>query len=92
MTATLTLDSTNETPSARIFLGKSTRPMITNGVPTNCPRRLCKSECCYESNCDVKKSMKKEAKHRAIANYLNGVYGYTDTSDITVDELYRPVT
>ena len=51
-------------------------------------------EPCYgiQEDCEVTKNMKKEAKHHAISNYFNGVYGYTDTTDITVDELYRPVT
>ena len=101
MTATLTFDSANETPSksAMIFVGKSTRPMIPRGVHTECPRRLCPRWLCssgfypdsgIQEDCEVTKNMKKEAKHRAISNYFNGVYGYTDTTDITVDKLYRP--
>ena len=96
MTATLTFDSANETPSksAMIFVGKSTRPMVPRGEHTECPRRLCPewmgSSGFHSEDCDLEKRMKKEAKRRAISNYFNGVYGYTDTTDITVDKLYRP--
>ena len=34
--------------------------------------------------------MIKEAKRLALIDFFKHVYGYTDTNDIAVDELYRP--
>ena len=34
--------------------------------------------------------MIREAKRFALADFFKHVYGYTDTADIAVDELYRP--
>ena len=34
--------------------------------------------------------MIREAKRFALADFFKHVYGYTDTANIAVDELYRP--
>ena len=73
------------------FLGKCTRNMISTNCSTICPRRLCKSISCSAVCDEIVNEMKKEAKHRVLSQFFEEVYGYTVTTDITVDELNCPI-
>ena len=76
---------------SKTFLGKCTRKMISTNCPTICPRRLCKSISCSAVCDEIVNEMKKEAKHRVLSQFFEEVYGYTVTTDITVDELNCPI-
>ena len=68
----------------KTLVGKSTEEK----VPRNMETTEFINDCWYSYE---RQTMKEEAKEAALSVFFKEVYGYTDTSDIAVDEFDRPM-